>query len=100
MIKNLYEVKQRDLRLVLLRILKEDPDYSLNTSLLQDCAEMLSHSVSRDVIHAECAWLQDVGLVTIEQLGNVTIVTLTGRGVDVATGKAIVPGVKRPRPHD
>lgn len=88
-----------DRRLVILRFLAEEPDYRLNTSLLQDALDSIGHRVSRDVVHADAAWLEDAGLVTREQLGPVLIIKLTARGVDAATGRTIVPGVKRPGPR-
>nr|WP_231111647.1 hypothetical protein [Vibrio mimicus] len=42
-------------------------------------------------------WLQEQGLVSLRDVGDCQIARLTGRGEDVATGQAVVPGVKRPR---
>lgn len=87
----------QDRRLVILRLLAEDLDHKLNTSVLQDALDFIGHACSRDCVGTECAWLQEQGLVETEQVGPVTVVRLTGRGQDVAEGKATVPGVKRPR---
>jgi Fe2+ or Zn2+ uptake regulation protein len=87
----------QDRRLVILRFLAEDQDRTLNTSILQDALDQVGHGCSRDCVETECAWLAEQGLVTRQQVGPVTVVTLTGRGQDVAEGKASNPGVKRPR---
>lgn len=87
----------QDRRLVILRFLAEDQDNKLNTSILQEALDQVGHGVSRDCTETDCAWLAEQGLVTTELVGPVTVVTLTGRGQDVAEGKATVPGVKRPR---
>ena len=85
--------------MVILRFLADEPDYRMNTSLLQDALDSVAHRVSRDVVHADAAWLQDVGLVKNEQLGPVLIIELMPRGLDVASGRTLVPGVKRPMPR-
>ncbi len=92
------ELIDADRRLVILRTLEEDPGYSLNESVLQSCLEALGHSVSRDRVRTDLAWLSEQGLITIEVVVNVQVATLTSRGSDVAAGKITVPGVKRPRP--
>lgn len=91
------DLLSQDRRLVILRFLAEDQDRTLNTSILQDALDQVGHGCSRDCVDTECAWLAEQGLVTTERVGPVTVVTLTGRGQDVAEGKATVPGVKRPR---
>lgn len=87
-------------RLVILRFLDEDVDRELNTSILQDAIAEIGLGCSRDCVEAECAWLEEQGLVVVERVGRndaVTLVRLSGRGQDVAEGRATVPGVKRPR---
>ena len=91
------EVLTQDRRLVILRFLSEDSDYTLNTSILQTALGQVGHSCSRAQVETECAWLQEQGLVAVTSVGNINVVKLTGRGQDVADGRARVPGVKRPR---
>jgi len=92
------ELVDADRRLVILRCLNEDPGYNLNESVLQSMLEALGHNVSRDRIRTDLAWLKEQGLVTLDVVVSVQVATITGRGADVATGRVIVPGVKRPRP--
>ena len=49
-------------------------------------------------MNADVAWLEEQGLVSREDLGGIIVVKITQRGLDVAEGRAIVPGVKRPGP--
>lgn len=93
----LEQVLSEDRRLVILRFLNEDTDYTLNTSILQAALGQVGHNCSRAQVETECAWLQEQGLVSVSSVGNVTVVKLTGRGQDVVEGRARVPGVKRPR---
>ena len=88
-----------DRRLGILRFLAEDKGYALNTSVLQDALCAIGHTVSRDEVHTLAAWLAEQGLVELEKVGPVTVVKITARGVDVASGRAEQPGVKRPMPR-
>lgn len=86
-----------DQRLVILRSLA-DYNGELGESVLQDCLEDYGHRVSRDVVHAQMAWLAETGLIRLRTLINgYFIAELTGRGQDVAEGRASTPGVKKPR---
>jgi len=88
-----------DRRLVILRVLAEDPGYSMNTSLLHAALGSLGHTCTRDQVATDTAWLKEQGLVDTQEAGPVTIVRLTGRGEDVAAGRTTVPGVRRPSPR-
>lgn len=88
-----------DIRLVILRALEEDAGYDLNESVLHSVLTALGHTVSRDRVRVELAWLAEQGLVTLTDVVGVQVALLTERGADVATGRAVVPGVKRPRPR-
>ena len=92
------KVEQESRRLALLRLLAEDTDYAINSSLLQDGLALYSFNISRDKLHSEIAWLAEQDLVTYEPIKEILNVKLTQRGLDVAQGRATVPGVKRPGP--
>jgi hypothetical protein len=87
-----------DRRLVLLRGLEPCVLFTANAFLLRTFAESVGHVVSADTIETDLAWLAEQGLLTVNRSGGVTVATLTTRGLDVATGRATVPGVKRPEP--
>ena len=93
------DMMDADRRLVILRILEEDKGYSLNESVIQSVISALGHNVSRDRVRTDLQWLKEQGLVTVAEVVSVLVATLTARGADAATGRAIVPGVKRPRPR-
>lgn len=88
-----------DRRLVILRLLADSTGYAANEFILQAILADLAHDVSSDKLRAELAWLHEQGLLTTGSVGGVTIATLTERGLDVARGRARVPGVKRPQPE-
>lgn len=88
------------LRLTLLRILAEAPQFKANSSLLCDAADSVGVSASRDRVKTELAWLAEQQLVTIVQpTSGLLVATLTERGADVASGRSSAPGVQRPSPR-
>jgi repressor of nif and glnA expression len=88
-----------DQRLVILRSLSETQGYSANDSILHDVLASFGHSLSRDAVRTHMRWLEEQGLLAIQKIGDRTLVaSITERGVDVATGRARVDGVKRPSP--
>ncbi|EPO8089451.1 ArsR family transcriptional regulator [Pseudomonas aeruginosa] len=89
---------RQDQRLVMLRILSEVPQYRANSSVITSLLGEFGHHPSRDQVKTELTWLGDQGLVKVEDIGSVLVVTLTERGADVAAGRASVPGVSKPRP--
>ncbi|VFR54499.1 hypothetical protein BRI6_1080 [plant metagenome] len=88
-----------DRRLVVLRVLLESAAYTANEFILLEMVGRFGHVVSNDRLQADLDWLQEQGLLTSEHVAAVRIVKLTARGADVAQGRAIVTGVKRPRPE-
>ncbi|MCP3942049.1 MAG: ArsR family transcriptional regulator [Desulfobacteraceae bacterium] len=89
---------QEHLRLTLLRLLADDPDYTMNDSLLTDLTYNYGFTPSRDKVRTELSWLKEQGLITTDGDPKITIAKLTERGSDVARGRVTVPGIKRPSP--
>ena len=90
---------QADMRLVVLRVLAEDADYSHNEYVLRSALRSLGHTVSTDKLRTELAWLAEQGLIAVTDTAGVMVAKLTARGKDVAIGAVIVPGVQRPEPE-
>lgn len=93
------DILAADMRIVILRALEEDSGYSLNDSVLQSVLAAFGHRVSRDRVKTELDWLAEQGFVTLENISTVTVATITRRGADVACGRVITAGVKRPGPR-
>ena len=94
---NFAEYQTEDRRLVLLRALEAAAQYRANAYLLRAYCDSVGHVVSAERLETDLAWLAEQGLVTIDRQ-SVSVATLTARGLDVATGRAVAPGVKRPMP--
>lgn len=86
------------LRITILRLLLEQTDYTLNESLVVDMSTEYGFSPSRDRVRSELYWLREQGLVELREPSGLAVATLTERGADVAAGRALAPGVKRPSP--
>lgn len=88
-----------DRRLSILLGLKAAAQYTSNAFLLRSFVATLGHVVSADRLETDLVWLQEQGLLVLSGNERVRLATLNERGLDVATGAATVPGVKRPQPH-
>jgi Fe2+ or Zn2+ uptake regulation protein len=87
---------REDQRLVILRVLCEMPSYTANSSVLFNLLGRYGHSPSRDQVKTELHWLDEQGLITIDDVSDVLVAKITERGQDVANGRTKAPGVKRP----
>lgn len=92
------DFQEQDRRLVLLRALEHAAQYRANDFLLRRYCEAVGHTVSSDRLAADLAWLAEQGLLVLADAQGVRVATLTVRGLDVAAGRAHVPGVQRPQP--
>lgn len=87
-----------DRRLLILQVLEKDPDYRINEHVIRGALDLYGHGISLDALHGELAWLDEQGLVTLATVGPVQVARLTARGEDAALGRAVIPGIARPRP--
>lgn len=88
---------RKDMRLVLLRILLEMPQYQANSSILFTMVNQLGHSALREEVKTELRWLEEQKLISVEDVSSVMLCRITPLGQDVAEGWAVVDGVARPR---
>jgi repressor of nif and glnA expression len=100
---NYAQLVTEDIRLVILRVLQQDPDYSHNEYIIQRLLARFGHNISTDKVRTELAWLEENGLIrTARTAGDTDVIVakLTARGDDVGSGRTVVPGVQRPRPEE
>ncbi|MDF2186161.1 MULTISPECIES: ArsR family transcriptional regulator [Grimontia] len=91
---------QQDRRLVMLRVLNEMPGYEANDSIIDSALDAYGHNVSRDLVRTELSWLAEQLLVTLRDVAGTQVARITQRGIDIATGQATHPAIKRPRPGE
>ncbi len=87
-----------DRRLTILKLLEASAGYTANEFVLQVALAEHGHSVSRDLLRTDLAWLAEQGVLSVTQGPHMQSATITERGADVANARATVPGIKRPIP--
>ncbi len=88
-----------DRRLLILQALRQAHRYTAAARLLRSFLDSLGRPVSGDLLAHELAWLAEMGLIALEG-GAEAVATLLPRGLDVAEGRTVVPGVRRPEPGE
>lgn len=68
-----------------------------NVSILTDVCDAVGVRSTRDQVTSDVLWLGENGFVEHGGKGEVIVVTLLERGAEIASGKAVHPGIKRPR---
>lgn len=86
-------------RLTILQLLQKDPDYRLNDAMLQELLGMRGHGVSMARVRADLVFLEQSGLIVVQELPGCSVAILRNDGVDAASGVSQFPGVARPRPE-
>lgn len=95
--KNFRNVFTEQQRVIILQLLAADNDCSLNNRLLQKGLGMFGHNITIDKINTECMWLQDQGLVEVEEVSpDISVINLTEAGLDVVERRRVVPGIDMP----
>ena len=98
---SLSEIMEREARLVVLRMLAEQSDRRLNSSLLRDeLADRWAINRSRDWLHVQLRFLADIGAAHLTEAGSVLIAEITQRGLDHVERRIVLDGVKRPSPPE
>ena len=91
---------EAEARLVCLRMLAEQPDERLNSSLLREqLSESWGINRTREWLHVQLRYLGDIGAVRIVEAGTVLIAQLTQRGRDHVERRIVLEGVKKPSPE-
>ena len=98
---SLSAIMEHEARLVALRMLAEQPDLRLNSSLLRDeLAESWGINRTRSWLHVQLQFLADVGAIHLTEAGSVLIAEITQRGLDHVERRIVLDGVKRPSPPE
>lgn len=97
MSKTYQEHKRKEVRLVLLRLLSEEPAKQANSSRLHAGLQYLRIPMERHQVIEELRFLQTHQLIELEQLGEFNEqlygVKLRARGMDVVRGDLEVAGI-------
>ena len=91
--KNLVDENRR---LAILQLFQEAGGDALNEDVLIRGLDFVGHPISRDALLSLLAWLEEQGLVEQRTVSSLVVAKVTRCGLDVAAGKARVPGVDAP----
>ena len=94
------ELQTQDHRRSALWFLLYDSDHELSDTMIGQCFEMQRKNISSDALKTQIAWLSEQGLVTVSNIGNISSVALTDRGLEVAKGVVSAFGVRDLRPSE
>ena len=86
-------------RITILRYLDAAPSRAANASMILDVVRDYGVPSTSDQVQTTLAWLDEQELVTLALAGDVTVAQITARGIEVAQGQVVHPGVKRPTPR-
>jgi hypothetical protein len=92
------EHNRRHRRLSILLCLLAAAEYRANDSLLTTVVNEFGIVSTRDQVRGELHWLKDQGYVTVREVSNALVATMTEAGSDVATGRRFDQGVAKPSP--
>lgn len=99
---NFDELLRENRRLTILRLLMKAPGYEANHIVMQTALEGIGLPASEEQVIADLRWLEGLGLLRLEKVEGesmcVWIAALTNPGADVARGRVVVPGIRRPLP--
>lgn len=94
------DIIREDARLIILRELHAQSNYSLNDGLLRETLESFGIAKSRDWVREELNYLADVGAITRTAVGSVIVATLAAKGTEHVERRLVIEGVKRPSPPE
>lgn len=94
------DVLAADRRLCILRLIKATPNWRVSAAPIAAALPQFGHAVSHDTLSADLVWLEEHRLITLSEIGGLMVATGTQRGIDVGSGVARHPGVRRPGPDE
>ncbi|MBL4800870.1 MAG: hypothetical protein JKY45_03180 [Emcibacter sp.] len=84
-------------RLTILRMLNDQDDASLNTSVLLDGLAEVGFGVHKSVLAEDVKLMKNLEVVTVQELsGGICVVAITPHGIKVVRGLIRADGIKYP----
>jgi Fe2+ or Zn2+ uptake regulation protein len=98
--KTMDQIIREDARLTILKALEQQPDGRLNSELLRQTLEAFGINKTRDWVHEELRWLEDLGAIKQTAAGSVRIAEILAKGRDHVERRIVIEGIKRPSPPE
>ena len=91
------QIIREDARLIVLKALSEQTDERLNSSVLLEIIETYGGiRKTREWLHTELDWMNDMGAVKTSRIGTIVVAALTERGAQHLDRIVAIEGIKRP----
>lgn len=94
------DIIREEARLIILRELLMEANYSSSDSILQQVLERYGISKSREWVREEINYLEQVGAVSKSSVSSIVIATLLPKGMEHVERRLVIEGVKRPSPPE
>lgn len=85
-----------DARLIILKDLARVAHHRTNETILTGVLEEFGHTKSRDYVRTQLRKLEELGAVSVKQVGSVLVAELRQPGLDHLERRAYLEGVGRP----
>lgn len=87
---------EEDARLIILKELVAQTNYTLSDTILQKVVEAFGHNRSRDWVKTQLRKMADLGAVTLQDVGSCVLATITEAGQDHVLRRGRIEGIARP----
>ncbi|WP_446027511.1 VpaChn25_0724 family phage protein [Leisingera aquaemixtae] len=93
------QILQRHRSLAILRFLSRSPEYRSNQDVLMDWLRHLAMTCTREELRTLASFLEEGGLLRLENVEGFQVMTLMEKGLEVAEGRDFSEAIKRPGPE-
>lgn len=94
---NYARLRREQARLIMLKTLGEDTHGSQNSDILLHELRRFAIRESREWLHEELRWLENMGALRLTAAGSLLVATLTEKGQRHLDREIAIEGVQRPR---
>ena len=94
------KIIREEARLIILRELARQNNYSLNEPLLQSTLESFGIAKPREWLREELRRMEDLGALVLTVAGSVMVASATLKGLDHVERRLTIEGIKRPSPRE
>ncbi|ORE93216.1 phage-like protein [Aurantimonas sp. 22II-16-19i] len=90
------EHQRQDARLVMLRALHEQPDDTLNETMLLTTLKAFGYRKTKEWVRTELRVMEDLGAVRLDRVGEFVIAKITEAGASHVERVTTIEGIARP----
>ena len=95
---NYQEYEEQQARLCILKELARQTDHRANDALIERVLDVYGYRRSREWIKTQMRKLQELGAVSVTEIGSVMVAELKRAGLDHVERRSVIEGVARQSP--